>query len=54
MSSLAIARQLGVTDKTVAKDVAWLQRVQHRPYVQEDVAQRIVMQQFMLCFSPEE
>jgi hypothetical protein len=29
MSSLAIARRLGVTDKTVAKAVAWFRRAAH-------------------------
>lgn len=31
MSSLAIAKRLGVTDKTVAKSIAWHKRVGHRP-----------------------
>jgi len=31
MSNSAIARRLGITDKTVAKSIAWLGRVGHRP-----------------------
>jgi transposase len=31
MSNSAIAKRLKITDKTVAKAVAWLWRVQHRP-----------------------
>jgi hypothetical protein len=31
MSNSAIARRLEVADKAVAKAVAWLRRVQHRP-----------------------
>jgi len=30
MSVSAIARSLGVTDKTVAKAVAWFRRIEHR------------------------
>jgi hypothetical protein len=31
MSSSAIAKRLGITDKTVAKAIAWLWRVGYRP-----------------------
>jgi hypothetical protein len=31
MNKSAIARRLGVTDRTVAKAIAWLGRVGHRP-----------------------
>jgi hypothetical protein len=31
MSNLAIARRLGVTDKSVGKAISWLRRVQLRP-----------------------
>ena len=48
LSNSAIAKRLGVTDKTVAKCVVWLRRVQHRPDGWEDVAQRTVMRQ-LIC-----
>ena len=31
MSNLAIAKRLGVNDKTVAEAIGWLRRVGHRP-----------------------
>jgi hypothetical protein len=31
MSNSAIAKRLGITDKTVTKAAAWLRRVEHRP-----------------------
>ena len=31
MSDSAIARRLGITDKTVAKSIAWRRRIRHRP-----------------------
>jgi hypothetical protein len=39
MSNSAIARRLGVTDITVAKAIAWLGRIRHRPGGQKDVQQ---------------
>jgi len=39
MSDSAIARRLGVTDKAVAKAIAWLRRVGHRPGGWKDVLQ---------------
>jgi len=37
MSDSAIAKQLGVTDITVAKAIAWAGRIRHQPGGQKDV-----------------
>ncbi len=42
MSNLAIARRLGVNDKTVAKAIAWLRRVEYRSDGREGGAESTV------------
>ena len=39
LSNSAIAKRLGVTDKTVAKAIDWFWRIGHRPNGKKDVLQ---------------